>query len=73
MLWLHGFALFAVSTLFGLILISTFSVTVIIGSILFPNDPGVASGLPAGFAVGAGEIRLTLPGVIAGPSGSLLK
>lgn len=73
MLWLHGFALFACLTLFGLILISTFSVTVIMGPILFPNNPGVASGRPAGFAVKAGGTGATLPGVIAGPSGSTMK
>ena len=40
MLWLQGFALFACVTLFGLILISTFSVTVIMGQNLFPEQSG---------------------------------
>jgi|SRR5208283_359293 len=38
MLWLHGFALFAVLAIFGLIFISAFSVTVIMGPVLFPNN-----------------------------------
>ncbi len=64
-LWLQGLALFAVVILFGLILISTFSVTVVMGQNLFPHNLGVASGLVAGFAIGAGGIGVTLLGVIA--------
>ncbi|MGA2400359.1 MAG: MFS transporter [Syntrophobacteraceae bacterium] len=64
-LWLQGFALFAIVFLFGLILISTFSVTVVMGQNLFPNNLGVTSGLLTGFAIGAGGIGVTLLGVIA--------
>jgi FSR family fosmidomycin resistance protein-like MFS transporter len=64
-LWLEGFALFSLVILFGLILISTFSVTVVMGQNLFPNNMGVASGLVVGFAIGAGGIGVTLLGVIA--------
>ena len=62
---LQGLALFSVVVLFGLILISTFSVTVIMGQNLFPNNMGVASGLVVGFAIGAGGIGVTLLGVVA--------
>lgn len=64
-LWLQGLALFAIVILFGLILISTFSVTVVMGQNLFPHNLGVASGLLVGFAIGAGGIGVTLLGVIA--------
>ncbi len=64
-LWLQGPALFAIVTLLGLILISTFSVTVVMGQNLFPHNLGVVSGLLVGFAIGAGGIGVTLLGVIA--------
>lgn len=64
-LWLHGLALFALLFLFGLILISTFSVTVVMGQNLFPDNLGVVSGLVTGFAIGAGGIGVTLLGAIA--------
>jgi FSR family fosmidomycin resistance protein-like MFS transporter len=63
--WLQGWALFAMVILFGLILISTFSVTVVMGQNLFPRNTGVASGMVVGFAIGAGGIGVTLLGVIA--------
>lgn len=62
---LEGFALYFVITLFGMILISTFSVTVVMGQNLFPQNLGVASGLIVGFAIGAGGIGVTLLGVLA--------
>lgn len=61
----RGIALFFFFTLFGVILISTFSVTVVMGQNLFPNNLGVASGLLVGFAIGAGGIGVTLLGVLA--------
>lgn len=64
-LWLQGMALFFFVTLFGTVLISTFSVTVVMGQNLFPRNLGVASGLLVGFAIGAGGIGVTLLGVIA--------
>lgn len=63
--WVRGPALFFVLTLFGVILISTFSVTVVMGQNLFPNNLGVASGLLVGFAIGAGGIGVTLLGLLA--------
>jgi MFS transporter, FSR family, fosmidomycin resistance protein len=61
----QGFMLFAVVILLGMILISTFSVTVVMGQNLLPENLGVASGLLVGFAIGAGGIGVTLLGVIA--------
>jgi FSR family fosmidomycin resistance protein-like MFS transporter len=61
----QGFALFFVLTLFGVILISTFSVTIVMGQNLFPHNLGVTSGLIVGFAIGAGGIGVTILGVIA--------
>ena len=52
-------------TLLGMILISTFTVTVVMGQNLLPGNLGVASGLLVGFAIGAGGIGVTLLGVVA--------
>ncbi len=62
---LEGAALLATLFLFGVILISSFSVTIVMGQNLFPQNLGVASGLVAGFAIGAGGIGVTLLGLIA--------
>jgi FSR family fosmidomycin resistance protein-like MFS transporter len=62
---LKGIGLFFVVFILGVILISSFSVTVVMGQNLLPNNLGVASGLVAGFAIGAGGIGVTLLGVIA--------
>ena len=61
----EGFALCLVITLFGVILISSFSVTVVMGQNLFPHNLGVTSGLLVGFAIGAGGIGVTLLGILA--------
>jgi FSR family fosmidomycin resistance protein-like MFS transporter len=61
----QGFMLFATVTLLGMILISTFSVTVVMGQSLLPGNLGMASGLLVGFAIGAGGIGVTLLGAIA--------
>jgi FSR family fosmidomycin resistance protein-like MFS transporter len=60
-----GILLFAVLGLLGMILISTFSVTIVMAQHLIPQGLGVASGLMAGFAIGTGGICVTLLGVIA--------
>jgi FSR family fosmidomycin resistance protein-like MFS transporter len=60
-----GFLLFVVLGLLGMILISTFSVTIVMAQHLIPQGLGVASGLMAGFAIGTGGICVTLLGVIA--------
>ena len=60
-----GILLFLVLGLLGMILISTFSVTIVMAQHLIPHGLGVASGLMAGFAIGTGGICVTLLGVIA--------
>lgn len=60
-----GTMLLIVITVLGTILISTFSVTVVMGQNLLPGSLGVASGLLVGFAIGAGGIGVTLLGMIA--------
>lgn len=49
----------------GASLISTFSITVVFGQRLLPNNIGLASGLTLGFGVGMGSIGVTLFGIIA--------
>lgn len=61
----HGPALFALVMLFGLMLISTFPVTVVMGQNLFPRNTGVASGFMSGFAIGTGGIGVTILGFFA--------
>jgi MFS transporter, FSR family, fosmidomycin resistance protein len=64
---LEGFPLLLAATLFwlGAILVSTFSVTVVMSQKLLPRNLGIASGLTTGFAIGAGGIGVTLLGVVA--------
>jgi FSR family fosmidomycin resistance protein-like MFS transporter len=61
----NSYLLFAVLGLQGMFLISTFSITVVMGQKLLPHRLGVASGLMVGFAIGTGGIGVTLLGVIA--------
>ena len=49
----------------GMILISSFTVTVVMAQALLPRHLGMASGLMVGFAVGTGGIGVTLLGTIA--------
>jgi MFS transporter, FSR family, fosmidomycin resistance protein len=67
----QGHLLMVIVTLLGMLLISTFSVTVVMGQNLLPGNLGVASGLLVGFAIGAGGIGVTLLGVIADHHGVL--
>lgn len=67
----QGHLLMVIVTLLGMLLISTFSVTVVMGQNLLPSNVGVASGLLVGFAIGAGGIGVTLLGVIADHLGVL--
>jgi FSR family fosmidomycin resistance protein-like MFS transporter len=49
----------------GMIMISSFTVTIVMAQQLLPRHLGVASGLLVGFAIGTGGIGVTLLGVIA--------
>ncbi|MGC9195362.1 MAG: MFS transporter [Syntrophobacteraceae bacterium] len=61
----RGPALFGLVMLFGLMLVSTFPVTIVMGQNLFPRNTGVASGFMSGFAIGAGGIGVTILGFFA--------
>jgi FSR family fosmidomycin resistance protein-like MFS transporter len=49
----------------GMLLISTFTVTIVMAQQLLPNDLGIASGLMVGFAIGTGGLGVTILGAIA--------
>ncbi|MHB8763614.1 MAG: MFS transporter [Deferrisomatales bacterium] len=61
----RGVALAGVLAVFGMVLISTFTVTVVMAQQLLPSRRGVASGMMVGFAIGTGGIGATLLGVVA--------
>jgi FSR family fosmidomycin resistance protein-like MFS transporter len=60
-----SYLLFVVLGIQGGLLVSTFSVTVVMAQKLLPHRLGVASGLMVGFAIGTGGIGVTLLGVVA--------
>jgi FSR family fosmidomycin resistance protein-like MFS transporter len=49
----------------GVVLVSTFTVSVVLGQAYMPRNVGMASGLIVGFAIGAGGIGATALGWIA--------
>jgi MFS transporter, FSR family, fosmidomycin resistance protein len=61
----QGLWLFVVLTAVGMVLISSFTVTIVMAQQLLPRNLGIASGLMVGFAIGAGGLGVTLLGVIA--------
>ncbi len=61
----HGLMLFVVLFVLGVVLSSSFSVTIVMAQKLLPNNLGIASGIMTGFAIGAGGIGVTLLGVVA--------
>jgi FSR family fosmidomycin resistance protein-like MFS transporter len=61
----HSILIFFVLGLQGMVLISSFSVTIVIAQKLLPHKLGIASGLLVGFAIGTGGIGVTLLGLIA--------
>jgi MFS transporter, FSR family, fosmidomycin resistance protein len=61
----HGIARFVALAAVGMAMISTFTVTVVMGQELLPNNLGIASGLMAGFAIGTGGVGVTILGVVA--------
>ena len=58
--------------LFGGVLISTFTITVVLGQSYMPGNAGLASGLIVGFAIGTGGVAVTLLGWIADHFGLLV-
>ncbi len=65
MFFVEGYMLFIVLGFQGMLLISTFAVTIVMAQKLLPASLGIASGLMVGFAIGTGGIGVTLLGIIA--------
>jgi FSR family fosmidomycin resistance protein-like MFS transporter len=69
LLWLfmrvEGFRLYMLLGLIGAVLVSTFSVTIVMAQQILPERLGVASGLMVGFAIGTGGIGATFLGWLA--------
>jgi MFS transporter, FSR family, fosmidomycin resistance protein len=69
LLWLflrvEGFWLSVVLALVGGVLVSTFTVTIVMAQQILPDRLGIASGLMVGFAIGAGGIGATILGGVA--------
>ena len=61
----HGVALMATLAGIGGILISTWTVTIVMAQKLLPRSRGIASGLMVGFAIGTGGLGVTILGLIA--------
>jgi MFS transporter, FSR family, fosmidomycin resistance protein len=62
---IRGPLAFVVLGLMGAVLVSTFTVSVVLGQQYLPRNAGMASGLIVGFAIGAGGLGVTLLGWIA--------
>jgi FSR family fosmidomycin resistance protein-like MFS transporter len=56
---------FIILFLVGLLLISSFSVTIVMGQMILKNRLGMASGLTMGFVIGMGGIGAGLLGIVA--------
>lgn len=60
-----GLWLFVVLAVVGMVLISSFTITVVMAQRLLPRHLGAASGLMVGFAIGAGGLGVTILGIVA--------
>ena len=61
----HVALVFGMLALLGFVLVSTFTVSVVLGQAYLPRNPGMASGLIVGFAIGAGGVGATVLGWVA--------
>ncbi|MEN6614940.1 MAG: MFS transporter [Syntrophorhabdus sp.] len=61
----NSMLLFIALGLQGMLLVSTFSVTIVMAQKLLPSKLGIASGLMVGFAIGTGGIGVTILGIVA--------
>jgi FSR family fosmidomycin resistance protein-like MFS transporter len=61
----NGFMTFVILGVSGMVLISTFALTTVMGQILLPQRLGMASGMMVGFTMSAGGLGVTLLGMIA--------
>jgi len=64
-LQVRGIWVFIILFLVGLLLISSFSVTIVMGQMILRNRLGMASGLTMGFVIGMGGIGAGLLGIVA--------
>jgi FSR family fosmidomycin resistance protein-like MFS transporter len=64
-LQIRGIWVFIILFLVGFLLISSFSVTIVMGQMILRNRLGMASGLTMGFVIGMGGIGAGLLGIIA--------
>jgi len=60
-----GWVAFVIIGLAGMVLVSSFSVTIVMAQTLLPQNLGLAAGLVVGFGMGTGGIGVTLLGAIA--------
>ena len=60
-----GALVFVLLALLGFVLVSTFTVSVVLGQAYLPRNPGMASGLIVGFAIGAGGVGASALGWVA--------
>lgn len=60
-----GVLAFVALGLFGAVLVSTFTISVVLGQAYLPRHAGMASGLIVGFAIGAGGLGVTFLGWVA--------
>ncbi len=67
LLFVHtsGVLAFVMLGLYGAVLTSSFSVSVVLGQAYLPRNAGMASGLIVGFAIGAGGLGVTALGAVA--------
>jgi FSR family fosmidomycin resistance protein-like MFS transporter len=67
LLFVHtsGVLAFVMLGLYGAVLTSSFSVSVVLGQAYLPRNTGMASGLIVGFAIGAGGLGVTALGAVA--------
>ena len=64
-LFARGIMVFVLLALLGFVLVSTFTVSVVLGQAYLPKNPGMASGLIVGFAIGAGGVGASALGWVA--------
>lgn len=64
-LFVNGVLVFVLLALLGFVLVSTFTVSVVLGQAYLPRNPGMASGLIVGFAIGAGGLGASALGWVA--------
>ncbi|MCX8022960.1 MAG: MFS transporter [Syntrophorhabdaceae bacterium] len=67
----HTYLIFFILGLQGMLLVSSFSVTIVMAQRLIPNRLGVVSGILTGLAIGTGGIGVTLLGAVADRFGVL--